>query len=61
MVLAWADELKRDPKLRLADLARRHGLSRARVTQLMPLASLKEETLRDTSAMSLRALLRLVA
>lgn len=63
MVHGWAHELTRDPKLRLADLARRHGFTRARVTQLMPLASLDEalvaETLRVRPSTSIRFFLRL--
>jgi hypothetical protein len=32
---AWADELAGNPKVKRADIARREGISRARVTQLL--------------------------
>ena len=37
--IVWADELARNPKLKRADIARREGISRARVTQLLQVAS----------------------
>jgi hypothetical protein len=37
--IAWADELAQSPKLKRADIARREGISRARVTQLLQFAA----------------------
>jgi hypothetical protein len=37
--IAWADELAGNPKLKRADIARREGMSRARVTQLLRFAA----------------------
>ena len=34
---AWADELTGNPKLKRTDIARREGISRARVAQLLKL------------------------
>ncbi len=65
MVRGWAADMNRDPTLRLADIARKTGLSRARVTQLMPLARLAEATLQEHrhlgESTSIRALLKLAA
>ena len=37
--LSWAKELDLNPRLKRADIARREGISRARVTQLLQLAN----------------------
>ena len=37
--IAWAEELDRNPGLKRAEIARREGVSRARVTQLLQLAA----------------------
>ena len=37
--LSWAKELDLNPRLKRADIARREGISRARVTQLLQLAT----------------------
>ena len=49
-VLGWARELEENPSLRRADIARREGLSRARVSQLMRLARLPAGRLKGLRA-----------
>jgi len=46
-VLGWARELNENPSLRRADIARREGLSRARVTQLLRLARIPFRRLKE--------------
>ena len=46
-VLGWAQELTRNPSLRRADIARREGVSRARVSQLMKLARVPAGRLKE--------------
>ncbi len=58
MVRSWVVELKRDANLKLSDIARKHGLSRARVTQLMPLALLDEKLVTEKLRMDRKASVR---
>ena len=63
-VLGWARELKENPSLRQADIARREGVSRARVSQLMKLARIPSgrlKGLRDSECgkLSVRELLKI--
>lgn len=58
MVRSWAVELKRNANLKLSDIARKHGLSRARVTQLMPLALLDEKLITEKLRMNRKASVR---
>jgi hypothetical protein len=45
--LSWADELRQNSNLKRADIARREGISRARVTQLLQLAGRGSEFWND--------------
>lgn len=45
-VQGWGSELRSNPKLKRADIARREGLTRARVTQLLGIAALSPDKVR---------------
>lgn len=64
-VQAWESELRSNPELRRADIARREGLTRARVTQLLAIAELSPDIVRMMLAgdprLSLRDLIRATA